>query len=300
MKWHEVRMQCAVEDVDRISLAMIEKGATGTLIHDPEEVRRLLDGLAAGELADREEILEAHPSCMVTGYYSTDEDIPRLLDALEQETGNTALFREVDDGDWKDRWKEYFKPFHITDTFRILPSWSPEARNPGKNDILMDPGMAFGTGTHETTRLCAIMLEETVRKQDRVIDVGCGTAILAIIAVKAGAREAVAVDIDTAAVKAARENVAVNVRGKVSVVKGELKDITPDCQADILCANIVADVILDLAGSFGKYLKKGGKVICSGIIDGRKQEVLDAFGKNGLTVTEVRSLNGWTAIKAHA
>ena len=300
MKWFEIFLKTKREDTDDISLKLISRGANGTIIKDPLEVKDFISSLKSREYADEKRILDDNKECTVIGYFSVDEDIDLLIDRIFELTKIKARFIIVDDSSWKDKWKEYFKPFNITETIRIIPSWSPEAKALKKNDIIMDPGMAFGTGTHETTKLCADLIEKYIKRDDDFIDVGTGTGILSVIASKHGINKGIAIDIDTASIKAARENMVNNNISNVEVIKGELKNISDDFKAHVIAANIIADVIIELSTEFKNHIVNGGKVICSGIINSRKGDVIDSLLSAGFSIVETVELNEWTAIVANA
>lgn len=300
MKWYRVDAFVDADVEDLVSLEMVSLGAAGTAIRDPNEAESFLRALPYRDDAEGESIRNYHAGHRVIGYFSTSEDMGLILGRLRDITGQNPELTIVDDSVWKDAWKEHFKPFHITRNTRILPSWSVEAASPGDQDLIMDPGMAFGTGTHETTRLCARLLEQHLRRGDAVIDVGTGTGILSLIASKAGAGRVIAVDIDTVAVKIAQENVVSNHAGNVEVSRGELSDVWIDFKADIILANLVADVILGLIPQFREHLKEGGMVICSGILRERTNEIVEAFQLFGFAVGDIPEENGWIAIQARA
>jgi ribosomal protein L11 methyltransferase len=202
----------------------------------------------------------------------------------------------VDDEDWSTAWKKYYKPFHISDSVVIKPSWEDYDKKDGEIIIELDPGMAFGTGTHETTRLCSQLLERHVRKGDTLIDVGCGTGILSIIAVKLGAAKATAIDIDDVAARVTGENCAINgVSDSIDVRKGVLADIEP-FKADLVVANIIADVVIKLSEPMPQYLKKGGILLTSGIIRERREDVVKAYTGLGFEVISIDEMGEWVAI----
>lgn len=204
----------------------------------------------------------------------------------------------VNEDDWANAWKAYYKPIRIGNHIVIVPAW--EHFDALEDDIIvkMDPGMAFGTGTHETTRLVIELLEKYVKKGDRMLDVGTGSGILAICSSKLGAAECKAYDIDPVAVRVANENVKdsglTNITCEVSDLLRQV-DLSGG-KYDIITANIVADIIIRMSPDIGNYMKDGTILITSGIITERKDEVLDALLANGLKVVEILEDNGWCAI----
>ena len=201
----------------------------------------------------------------------------------------------VKEEDWATAWKKYYKPVTIGKKLIICPSWE-ECDPAGRIMMRLDPGMAFGTGTHETTRLCLEALEDAVSEGLSVLDIGCGSGILSIGALLLGAGSALGVDIDQIAVNSARENAALNgVSDRARFLCGNLADRV-DGTYDIICANIVADIILLLAPGVPRLLKPGGRFIVSGIIGERESEVTDALVRLGFTQHERRGENGWVCL----
>ena len=204
----------------------------------------------------------------------------------------------VSEEDWANSWKAYYKPIHIGKKIVIVPAWEKYEEQPGEIIVKMDPGMAFGTGTHETTRLVIELLETYTKKGARVLDVGCGSGILAICAAKLGAALCKAYDIDPVAVRVARENIKDSGEQNVSCdVSDLLKQVDlSGGKYDLICANIVADIIIRMAPDVGSYMKDDAVLLASGIITERAEEVVDALVANGLQVTERLDDNGWCAL----
>jgi len=220
------------------------------------------------------------------------ESISRYLDVGMGFDG----FDTVDEQDWSEAWKKYYKPFHISESVVVKPSWEEYTAKDGEIVVELDPGMAFGTGTHETTRMCAQLLEAYIKEGDHVLDVGCGSGILSIIAAKLGASRVGAVDTDEVAVRVTKENCSVNgVDRCVSVYRGVLSDL-PTAKADVIVANIIADVIIGLSGVVGGYLRKGGILIVSGIIRERRQEVAEAYESRGFDLVRTEEMGEWVAM----
>ena len=204
----------------------------------------------------------------------------------------------VSEEDWANSWKAYYKPIHIGKKIVIVPAWEKYEEQPGEIIVRMDPGMAFGTGTHETTRLVIELLEAYTKKGARVLDVGCGSGILAICAAKLGAAACKAYDIDPVAVRVARENIKDSGEQNVSCdVSDLLKQVDlSGGKYDLICANIVADIIIRMAPDVGDYMKDDAVLLASGIITERAEEVVEALAANGLRVTERLDDNGWCAL----
>lgn len=211
--------------------------------------------------------------------------------------GKTEMI-DVNEEDWANSWKAYYKPLHIGKRMVIVPAWEKYDPHEGEIIVRMDPGMAFGTGTHETTRLVIELLESLVTKGMRVLDVGCGSGILAICASKLGAGECRAYDIDPVAVRVARENIEQSGQTNVTCdVSDLLRGV--DLQGgkyDLVCANIVADIIIRMAPDVGEYMKDNALLLASGIITERAEEVVSALEKEGLRVVQRLDDNGWCAL----
>ena len=204
----------------------------------------------------------------------------------------------INEEDWAHSWKAYYKPLHIGKKMVIVPKWEEYEPKEGEIIVTMDPGMAFGTGTHETTRLVIELLEETVKPGMKVADVGCGSGILAICAAKLGATCCRAYDIDPVAVRVAQENIADSGEKCVTcAVSDLLKGVDlSDGPYDLICANIVADIIIRMAPDVGRYMKNDGILLASGIITERAEEVIAALEANDLKIARRLEDNGWCAL----
>lgn len=213
-----------------------------------------------------------------------------------------------DDAEWKDKWKENFKPFRIADNIIVKPTWEDIPADASKDDIILqiDPGSAFGTGTHETTKLCLLSLKKYITPQSDILDAGCGSGILAISALLCGARSAFCLDIDPAAVSATLENARINNinPGRIKAFKANILEdksvITKNHKGlfDIAVANILADVIVLLAGHIGSYIKDGGLFISSGILSDKASEVEEALINNHFQVLSKNTLGEWVSFTA--
>lgn len=308
MKWYEIRVNTTDEASDAVSEMLTSLGAGGVAIKDPFDIRKELLKPNTLDYADDEFLASLGDEVIIAAYFQDGLEITNLLKKVNDGLENISQFLdvgkgfegygEVDDEDWSTSWKKYYKPFKLTDRIIIKPTW--EEYNAQSRDILveMDPGMAFGTGTHETTQMCSILLEKYMSEEAEVLDVGCGTGILSIIAAKLGAKRVKAIDIDEVAVKVANENIAINKESsKINAFRGILTDIKVDEQKyDIIVANIIANVIIDLSSFIPYYLKIDSLFITSGIIKERKQEVLDACSKNGMLCIETLEIGEWVAM----
>lgn len=206
-------------------------------------------------------------------------------------------FKYVDEEDWANNWKRYYEEFRLSDRIVICPSWIEEGDPELEKDavkIILDPGSAFGTGTHETTAMCAEILDQVIKPDTSVLDLGTGSGILAIIASKLGAKSVDAVDIDALAVNVAEENSAINSCTNITCYTGELKSVK-NAPYDLIVANIIADVIADIAVDIPADLADDGIFVCSGIINTKKDRVVEALKAAGMEIIEERTKNDWMA-----
>jgi ribosomal protein L11 methyltransferase len=233
----------------------------------------------------------------VSGFLPVDERLEETLLNLREQAGRELTIRFVAEEDWADSWKQYFKPQKIGERFVVRPSWEEYTPQADERVILIDPGMAFGTGLHATTRLCLRALERLVRPGDTLADVGTGSGILAIGAVLLGAAAVQATDNDPLAVKIARENATLNnLSEKIAV---EIAEAPPSGPFDIVVANILPDVILGMADALAAAVKPGGYLVVSGIIERRADDVRAGLRARGLEVLSTDAEAEWVAIVAH-
>jgi len=307
MKWLEITIKTTEEAYDAISEMLTSIGAGGVVIEDPNDIRREMQKPNSLDYVDEEFLNSLGEDVVIKAYFSEREDVGELIRLINEKINFISNFlavgegyvgySEMDDEDWATGWKKHYKPFHLSERIVVKPSWENYAGKGQEIVIELDPGMAFGTGTHETTRMCAALLERHMKPGDTVIDVGCGTGILSIIAAKLGAKVVYAVDVDGVAVKVAEENCRFNgVEGCVSVLKGELRDLNNKEKADIVIANIIADVIIDLSNIVPLYLKPDGLFITSGVIRERRDEVKEACLTHGFELTASEDMGEWVAM----
>ena len=256
-----------------------------------------------GDLID-ESILNADKTiASVSVYVSADVGVTDSLAFLRERCETNGIDAKIDiigvcEADWANAWKAYYKPIKIGERIVIVPAWEKYDAKEGEIIVRMDPGMAFGTGSHETTRLVIGLLEKYVKSGERVLDVGCGSGILAICASKLGAGLCRAYDIDPVAVKVARENIKDSGQKNITCDQSDLLrqvDIH-DGGYDIICANIVADIIIRMTPDVGRYLNDDGVLLASGIILERAGAVISCFEANGFEIVETVEDNGWCAL----
>lgn len=315
MNWTEVKIYTTTAGIDPLTGSMLDLGLQGFMIEDAQDFDEFLhDTTPHWDYVDQA-VMEKMKDCetCVTIYVA---DNPQGMEELMQvrqilarlkaqdpdgKYGRLELeMKDVDEEDWSNAWKKYYHPVQVGEHLVVCPSWEAYDRKPDEVVLTLNPGMAFGTGTHDTTRLCMELLEKYITPQDTVLDVGCGSGILAITAALLGANKIIGCDIDEVAVKVAGENAALNgVQDRISFHQGDLTSQV-EGSFQIICANIVADVIIRLSEDAGRYLAKDGIFITSGIIDTREQDVLNALEQNGFQVIERRTSGGWVALACKA
>lgn len=300
MKWIEVSAIISKEDEEIVSSIFYDAGANGLDIEDPNDVIDLSNRKAGWDfLGINTENLNLE-ELKIKAYFSQEEDIESILAFLKENIEGKGLGSvstdEIEDEDFLNNWKQYFKPFKIGENIIIKPSWEEYKEKEGDIIIEIDPGMAFGTGTHETTSLCIEGLEKYLQKGDKVFDIGCGSGILSIASAKLGAGEITAIDLDPMCVKVSQENISKNnLADMVEVKQGDLFDVI-EGQADLIVANIIAEAIITMTHNIGNYIIDGGIFISSGIILDKKDMVLKALEDNGFRVKEVKKQGEWVSI----
>lgn len=304
--WQQVSISVTREAVEATANLFCEAGArNGVEIDDPLLLKELKEH-TTWELCDLP-MPEETEIVTVSAYYPEDEELSGRLSAIkeglsgiEKRIGSFQVgqlrFRKVSEKDWANEWKQYFHTTKIGSQIVIKPDWESYTPTAEEKVIELDPGMAFGTGTHATTRMCIERLEELVTPNIDVYDVGTGSGILAMTAALMGARSIHAIDIDGKAVEVAKENIAKNhLSNRITVKKGNLLD-DADEKADLIVANIIADIIIMLLPDVFKKLRQGGLFLASGVIKERLCDVEKAARQNGFTVLDVKNRAGWTAI----
>lgn len=308
MLWKEVQITTTLEAEDAVTNAFYEAGAQGVVIQTLQDVLLIQEDPRVNFVD--ESLLEIDPNAsIVRGYFSgavdTEECIYQLISAIKKlpefglDPGECEMMiTEIEEEDWANSWKKFYKPTKVGKRMVIKPTW--EAYVPEDNEIVIniDPGMAFGTGTHETTQLCAVKLEEYIKPGDIVLDIGCGTGVLSLVAGKLKAKKVIAVDFDALAVQIAKENAELNELGNmIEIREGNLLDVIEEV-ADVIVANILAEAIVELSGIIKPYLKKDGIFISSGIIIDRLANVLVALQKEDFKIIHVQQMGEWVGVVA--
>lgn len=316
MKWNKITIDTTVEATDMISYELNEMGIEGIEVEDhvpltEEERKKMYVDLLPDEIAPND------GTAKISCYIEPDKDIEALsiqIRDMLNDIGNymdigagTLTFGETADKDWINNWKQFFKPFRLDDTIIIKPTWETlSEQKDGDIVVEIDPGTAFGTGSHETTRLCISQIKKYLKEGDALLDLGCGSGILSIIALKLGAGQVVGTDIDPNAIIATNENLMVNhiPEGEMLAYEGNLLEDEELCQKvgegkyDIVVANILADVIIPLSSIARRFMKKGGYFITSGIINTKENEVKQAMLSNGFEIVDVVAMGEWVSIVA--
>jgi ribosomal protein L11 methyltransferase len=310
MKWSEISIHTTNEAIEPISNILHEAGASGVVIEDPFELTK--------EREDRfGEIYQLNPGdypeegVIVKAYLPVNSFLGETVEAIKDSINNLIIYdidlgknkvsiSEVHEEEWATAWKKYYNPVKISEKFTIVPTW--EIYTPVSSDELiieLDPGMAFGTGTHPTTVMCIQALERTIHRGDHVIDVGTGSGVLSIAAAMLGAQDIHAYDLDEVAVTTAKLNIKLNkVNDVVTVSQNNLLDGVEENSADVVVANILAEVILRFTTDVACVVKRGGSFIASGIIHQKKDLVKDALIDVGFEIAETIVMEDWVAIIA--
>lgn len=319
MEWIEVKITTTAEGIEPLTGALYDMGISGIIVSDREDFMQFLENNRKyWDYVDDELEKLKESTSSITFYLSDDAVGAESLIAVKNkmyemkkadkdgEYGELKVSVEnVKDEDWSENWKKYFHPLPIGERVLIVPEWEQdEVKNPENRTIFtINPGLSFGTGSHESTQMCIEEIEKAVKSGDNILDLGCGSGILSVIALLLGADSATAVDIDEKAVEVSFSNLELN-KLENSRMTGYAGDITSDIMLrekigtgyEIVVANIVSDVIIALAPFVRKFMKKGGTFICSGIINERANEVENALKSAGLIVEKVRQRNEWSAI----
>ncbi|EFM38884.1 ribosomal protein L11 methyltransferase [[Eubacterium] yurii subsp. margaretiae ATCC 43715] len=307
MNWNEISVSTTTLAVEIISNIFIELGSKGVMIEDPSDFHLQGQDPLAWDYMEKEVFDFGHEDVRVIGYFSSEEDINEKISEIEKrlnyvkslklDTGTLEIFKkEVKQENWENEWKKYFNVQKVSNSIVIKPSWEEYTPKAGEKIIDIDPGMAFGTGTHETTRMCINAIEKYMKKGDSLIDIGCGSGILSIAAAHLGAQKVVAVDLDRLAVKVSKENVELNgFSNTIDVRYGDLTDVI-DEKADVIVANIIADIIAKLSENIADFMKDGGYFISSGIINDKKDFVVSKLKENNFEIVEEKNDGEWNCI----
>ncbi|MCD7775189.1 MAG: 50S ribosomal protein L11 methyltransferase [Clostridiales bacterium] len=304
MDWTEIKITVDVENIDIAGAIVSMTVPYGIYIEDYSMLEEEVEEIAHIDLIDEELLERDRTKGIVHVYISPEENPAEAVSFIEERLTAENISYEVEilnckKADWENNWKKYFKPMPVGERLLIQPIWQDKADAGGRKVLNLEPGLAFGSGTHETTRLCLEAIEKNIKPCCEMLDIGCGSGILSIAALLLGAGHATAVDIDKLAVKTARENALRNGidEERYTVYNGSLADKVSG-KFDIVAANIVADAIIALSSDVGRLMNEDGVYIVSGIIDSRETEVAAALDKYGFEIINRYSENGWICLES--
>ena len=306
--WIEVRVITKSEALEPVSGIFYSLDCKGVAIEDPEDILGREQGPLTWDFADINVLEHKGKFAVVKAYFAEEDNIEEILGYVNEklvelkemgiDLGEAKVEHEkMYEEDWANTWKQYYKPSKVGEKIVVKPIWEEYEQKEGELVVNLDPGMAFGTGTHETTRMCIQALEKYVKEESTVFDVGCGSGILAIAAAKLGAKLAVGVDLDPVAVESSIENVGYNNLNNIEILHGNLVEVI-DGKADIIVANILAEIICILTDDVKRVMKDGGVFITSGIIHDRVDMVCEKLEATGFEVIEKNRDGEWNCIVA--
>ncbi len=319
MNWLELHIDTTHTGLDTLETMLSAMGIDGVVIDDELDFQDFLENNHQyWDYVDEDLEKAMQGKSRITFYLQADEagfakmaEVRIALAELKKERTDCGTLlmtlNNMQESDWENNWKQYYKPMEIGDRLLVIPEWEQETvqgqeKYAGKVPLILEPGLTFGTGSHATTRLCLTALEQAVHGGEKVLDLGCGSGILSIAALKLGAAHAFACDIDDKCLTVAYDNAALNGIGKDTytvrvgdILSNEALQAEIGGGYDVVLANIVADVIIGLAPAVRGLLKEGGLFLCSGIIDDRAEEVAGKLREAGLEIVETRSAEGWFA-----
>lgn len=306
--WIEVRVITKSEALEPVSGIFYSLDCKGVAIEDPNDILGREQGPLTWDFADINVLEHKGRVAVVKGYFAEEDNIEDVLSYVNErltelkemgiDLGEAKVeYEKMHEEDWANTWKQYYKPSKVGEKIVVKPIWEEYEAKDGELVVDLDPGMAFGTGTHETTRMCIQALERYVKEESTVFDVGCGSGILAIAAAKLGAKLAIGVDLDPVAVESSIENVGYNNLNNIEILHGNLVEVI-DSKAEIVVANILAEIICILTDDIKRVLKDNGIFITSGIIHDRVDMVCDKLEASGFEVVEKNRDGEWNCIVA--
>lgn len=300
MNYREIKLKFKKEYEEKVEIFLSDLGIDNMAIEDPDDLKIFQERQNAWDLYDDDLIKLEKGHIRFTIYLDdiadNDEREAKIM-AYIKELGGEFSKEIIDDSDWKNNWKKFFKILKPNKTIVIVPTWEEYEKKDGEEIIKLEPGMAFGTGSHETTSLCIKKLEEYMEPGVKVLDIGTGSGILSIAASKLGASKVLGVDIDPMSVYIANENKKLNEVINAEFIVGDLLSKVKD-KYDIVVSNILAEVIVTMTGDLHKFLNKDGIFISSGILKVKSAMVIDSLEANGFDILNVEDLNEWTSIVA--
>ena len=304
--WTEVKIKVNADDVDKAGDIAMMVVPYGIYIEDYRDLEQQAWDIAHIDLIDEDLLKKDRNEAFVHIYISPEENPLEAVAFLRERYTAEGIENEIDltacrNEDWENNWKQYFHSIPVGEKLLIHPTWEDDFDDMGRVVLDIEPGLAFGSGSHETTRLCLAALDKYIGTDTEVLDIGCGSGILAISTLLLGAKNAVGVDIDALAVANAKENAQTNKipEERFTVLQGNLTDKV-EGKFDVVVANIVADIIIMFCKDVKNYMKEDAVFITSGIIDTREQDVLDAFEKYGFEVIKRHTEKGWVCFECKA
>ena len=297
MDWTEISVEVPAERIDDASAIANMTVPYGIYIEDYSQLEQEVREIARIDLIDEDLLRQDRSKAKIHIYIDPEDNIGEAVSFLRERLTAEKIDHSIDsssvkEDDWLNNWRKFFKPMPVGEKLLINPSWFDDTDPEGRAVLNIDPGLAFGTGKHETTRLCMEALERHISGGEKVLDIGCGSGILGIAAVLLGAESAFGVDIDELAVQTANENAVVNkVSDKFTAVAGDLVDKV-EGKYNIVVANIVADAIIALSAQVGRFMEPDAVYIVSGIIDTRADDVIAAV-QDSFEIVEENTLGGW-------
>ncbi|WMJ82439.1 50S ribosomal protein L11 methyltransferase [Clostridium sp. MB40-C1] len=307
--WIEIEVITSSEAVEAVTGILYNTGVQGVAILDSQDIKLKKENPGQFDWVD-EIIIDVKEGAILRAYYKKEDNIDEYVNYIKEAVDKLEEYgidkgkglvtaKRINEEDWENNWKQYYKPTKVGNRVVVKPIWEEYTKKDDEVIVELDPGMAFGTGTHETTRLCVKALEEYVKEDSVVFDIGTGSGILAISAAKLGAKKVVGVDLDPVAVDSAKKNISYNNIDNIEVLYGNLMEVV-DGKANIVIANILADVIKILVEDVKKFIEKDGYFISSGIILERKADVIEKLVECGFTVEKVNVDGEWCCIIAKA
>lgn len=298
-EWTEIKIKINADDIDKASDIASMAVPYGIYIEDYRTLEEETLEIANIDIIDEDLLAKDRSTGFVHIYISPEENYNEAISFLRERFEAEGIEHSIEhtacrNEDWENNWKEYFKPMKIGERLLIRPLWIDDYDTDGRQVLSIEPGLAFGSGTHNTTRLCLQTLEKYVTGGEKVLDCGCGSGILSVASLLFGAESAVGVDIDALAVKTAKENGETNgfFEPQYTVLQGNLTDKVTG-KFDVVVANIVADIIILFSEQVGEFMNDGAVFITSGIIEMREEEVTAAFIANGFEIIERHEDGGW-------